>query len=149
MKLYIEGTDDQTEETTKLLPEMEVGDKVKTLEIEPKQHFTQPPPRYSEARLVKTLEELGIGRPSTFAPTLDTIQKRGYVQLDAKRFVPTELGEIVHQAVLEFFPEIINIEFTAQMEQDLDGVEEGITKWVKVIDAFYKDFDRTLNMRTK
>ena len=141
MKLYIEGTDDQTEETTKLLPEMIVGDKVKTLNIEPKQHFTQPPPRYSEARLVKTLEELGIGRPSTYAPTLDTIQKRGYVQLDAKRFVPTELGEIVHQATLEFFPEIINIEFTAKMEQDLDGIEEGITNWVQVIDAFYKDFE--------
>ena len=141
MKLYIEGTDDQTEETTKLLPEMVVGDKVKTLNIEPKQHFTQPPPRYSEARLVKTLEELGIGRPSTYAPTLDTIQKRGYVQLDAKRFFPTELGEIVHQATLEFFPEIINIEFTAKMEQDLDGIEEGITNWVQVIDAFYKDFE--------
>ncbi|MEG0439827.1 MAG: type I DNA topoisomerase [Solibacillus sp.] len=141
MKLYIEGTDDQAEETTKLLPEMEVGDQVKSLEIEPKQHFTQPPPRYSEARLVKALEELGIGRPSTYAPTLDTIQKRGYVQLDAKRFVPTELGEIVHQATFEFFPEIINIEFTAQMEQNLDGIEEGITKWVKVIDDFYKDFE--------
>ncbi|MEK4629563.1 type I DNA topoisomerase [Solibacillus sp. FSL R7-0682] len=141
MKLYIEGTDDQTEETNKLLPEMEVGDKVKSLEIEPKQHFTQPPPRYSEARLVKTLEELGIGRPSTYAPTLDTIQKRGYVQLDAKRFVPTELGEIVHQATFEFFPEIINIEFTAQMEQNLDAIEEGITRWVKVIDDFYKDFE--------
>lgn len=141
MKLYIEGTDDQEEETNKLLPEMEIGDKVKSLEIEPKQHFTQPPPRYSEARLVKTLEELGIGRPSTYAPTLDTIQKRGYVQLDAKRFVPTELGEIVHQATLEFFPEIINIEFTAQMEQNLDEVEEGITQWVNVIDQFYKDFE--------
>lgn len=141
MKLYIEGTDDQTEETNKLLPEMEIGDKVKSLEIEPKQHFTQPPPRYSEARLVKTLEELGIGRPSTYAPTLDTIQKRGYVQLDTKRFVPTELGGIVHQATLEFFPEIINIEFTAQMEQNLDAVEEGITQWVNVIDEFYKDFE--------
>lgn len=141
MKLYIEGTDDQEEETNKLLPEMEIGDKVKSLEIEPKQHFTQPPPRYSEARLVKTLEELGIGRPSTYAPTLDTIQKRGYVQLDAKRFVPTELGEIVHQATLEFFPEIINIEFTAQMEHNLDEIEEGITQWVNVIDKFYKDFE--------
>ena len=141
MKLYIEGTDDQDEETTKLLPEMEVGDEVEALEITPKQHFTQPPPRFSEARLVKTLEELGIGRPSTYAPTLDTIQKRGYVQLDNKRFIPTELGEIVHQATIEFFPEIINVEFTAQMEQDLDGIEEGITEWVKVIDSFYKDFE--------
>jgi DNA topoisomerase-1 len=141
MKLYIEGTDDQTEETTKLLPEMEIGDQVKSLEIEPKQHFTQPPPRYSEARLVKTMEELGIGRPSTYAPTLDTIQRRGYVVLDTKRFMPTELGEIVHQQMLEFFPDIINIEFTAKMEQDLDDVEEGSRKWVEVIDDFYKDFE--------
>ena len=144
MKLYIEGTDDQTEEATKLLPEMEVGDEVKTLNIEPKQHFTQPPPRYSEARLVKTLEELGIGRPSTYAPTLDTIQKRGYVQLDAKRFVPTELGEIVHQAMVEFFPEIINIEFTAKMEHDLDDIEVGNNEWKNVIASFYKDFEPTV-----
>ena len=142
MKLYIEGTDDQTEETTKLLPEMEVGDTVKSLEIEPKQHFTQPPPRFTEARLVKELEERGIGRPSTYAPTLDVIQRRGYVQLDAKRFVPTELGEIVHQLVLEFFPEIINIEFTAKMEEDLDRIEDGQTNWVKIIDDFYQDFEK-------
>ncbi len=142
MKLYIEGTDDQSEETTKLLPEMEVGDTVKSLEIEPKQHFTQPPPRFTEARLVKELEELGIGRPSTYAPTLDVIQKRGYVQLDAKRFVPTELGEIVHQFMLEFFPEIINIEFTAKMEEDLDKIEDGQINWVKIIDEFYKDFEK-------
>ncbi len=141
MKLYIEGTDDQAEETTKLLPEMEIGDQVKSLEIEPKQHFTQPPPRYSEARLVKTMEELGIGRPSTYAPTLDTIQRRGYVVLDTKRFMPTELGEIVHQLVLEFFPDIINIEFTAKMEQDLDDIEEGSRQWVEIVDAFYKDFE--------
>lgn len=144
MKLYIEGTDDQTEEATKLLPEMEVGDKVKSLEIEPKQHFTQPPPRYSEARLVKTLEELGIGRPSTYAPTLDTIQRRGYVTLENKRFVPTELGDIVNQLVSEFFPGIVNIEFTAKMEQDLDHVEEGDIKWVEIIDSFYRDFEKDL-----
>ena len=88
-------------------------------DIEPKQHFTQPPPRYTEARLVKTLEELGIGRPSTYAPTLDTIQKRGYVALDNKRFVPTELGEIVIELIFEFFPEILDVEFTAKMEQEL------------------------------
>ncbi|KGR80367.1 type I DNA topoisomerase [Ureibacillus manganicus] len=144
MKLYIEGTDDQTEETTKLLPEMEIGDKVNSLEIIPNQHFTQPPPRYTEARLVKELEELGIGRPSTYAPTLDVIQKRGYVQLDAKRFVPTELGEIVHQLMSEFFPEIINIEFTAKMEQDLDKVEDGQSNWVEIIDEFYRDFEKYL-----
>ncbi|NLY79712.1 MAG: type I DNA topoisomerase, partial [Lysinibacillus sp.] len=142
MKVYIEGTDDQTEETTKLLPEMEVGDKIKSIEIEPKQHFTQPPPRYTEARLVKELEELGIGRPSTYAPTLDVIQRRGYVRLDSKRFVPTELGEIVHSLMVEFFPEIIDIEFTAKMEEDLDKIEEGRTDWIQIIDSFYKDFEK-------
>ncbi|TQR17408.1 type I DNA topoisomerase [Psychrobacillus soli] len=140
MKVYVEGSDDQTDDKDKLLPVLAVGDKVSALAIEPKQHFTQPPPRYSEARLVKTLEELGIGRPSTYAPTLDTIQKRGYVALETKRFVPTELGTIVHQLVLEFFPNILDIEFTVQMEQDLDSVEEGQVKWVEVIDGFYKDF---------
>ena len=140
MKVYVEGSDDQTDDKDKLLPVIDIGDKVTALSIEPKQHFTQPPPRYSEARLVKTLEELGIGRPSTYAPTLDTIQKRGYVALETKRFVPTELGSIVHQLVLEFFPNIINIEFTAQMEQDLDNVEEGQVKWVEVIDRFYPEF---------
>ncbi|RIJ69233.1 type I DNA topoisomerase [Rummeliibacillus sp. TYF005] len=144
MKLYIEGSDDQKEEKDKLLPPMEQGDVVNSLEIEPKQHFTQPPPRFSEARLVKTLEELGIGRPSTYAPTLDTIQKRGYVTLEAKRFVPTELGEIVHSLVLEFFPGIIDIEFTAQMEKDLDSIEDGNVKWVQIIDDFYRKFEKDL-----
>lgn len=142
MKVYVEGSDDQTDDKDKLLPPLEVGDKVNALSIDPKQHFTQPPPRYSEARLVKTLEELGIGRPSTYAPTLDTIQKRGYVALETKRFVPTELGTIVHQLVLEFFPEILDIEFTAQMEKDLDSVEEGQVQWVEVIDGFYQDFEK-------
>ena len=91
----------------KMLPDLKEGDEVFKKDIEPKQHFTQPPPRYTEARLVKTLEELGIGRPSTYAPTLDTIQKRGYVALDNKRFVPTELGEIVHELMVEFFPDIL------------------------------------------
>ncbi len=144
MKLYIEGSDDQKEEKDKLLPPLEKGDLVKSLEINPKQHFTQPPPRFSEARLVKTLEELGIGRPSTYAPTLDTIQKRGYVTLEAKRFVPTELGEIVHSLVLEFFPDIINIEFTAQMEKDLDSIEDGDVKWKKIIDDFFRKFEKDL-----
>ncbi|NRD78862.1 type I DNA topoisomerase [Bacillus sp. BRMEA1] len=141
MKLYVEGTDDQSEEKKdKLLPELSVGDEVFKKDIEPKQHFTQPPPRYTEARLVRTLEELGIGRPSTYAPTLDTIQNRGYVALDNKRFVPTELGEIVHELMVEFFPDILDVEFTAKMEQGLDDVEEGKVQWVKIIDGFYKDF---------
>ncbi|MFS0637466.1 type I DNA topoisomerase [Mesobacillus foraminis] len=141
MKVYVEGTDDQVEEKDRLLPDLKEGDEILKKDIEPKQHFTQPPPRYTEARLVRTLEELGIGRPSTYAPTLDTIQKRGYVSLDNKRFVPTELGEIIHELMLEFFPDIIDVEFTAKMEQDLDNVEDGKKNWVKIIDDFYQEFE--------
>ncbi|MBW4850746.1 type I DNA topoisomerase [Bacillus safensis] len=140
MKVYVEGKDDQLEEKDKMLPDLKEGDIVLSKDIEPEQHFTQPPPRYTEARLVKTLEELGIGRPSTYAPTLDTIQKRGYVALDNKRFTPTELGEIVLNLIIEFFPEIINVEFTAKMEKELDSVEEGTIEWVRIIDSFYQDF---------
>lgn len=149
MKVYVEGTDDQTEEKSNMLPNLKVGDKVVKKDIEPKQHFTQPPPRYTEARLVKTLEELGIGRPSTFAPTLDTIQKRGYVTLDNKRFVPTELGEVVSVLLMEFFPEILDVEFTAKMEQDLDYIEEGKENWVKIIDEFYQGFEKRLEVAEK
>lgn len=144
MKLYVEGTDDQEEEKEKMLPDIKEGDVIIQKDIEPKQHFTQPPPRYTEARLVKTLEELGIGRPSTYAPTLDTIQKRGYVALDNKRFIPTELGEIITESILEFFPDILDVEFTAKMEQGLDDVEDGKVRWVKVIDEFYQDFEKDL-----
>ncbi len=142
MKVYVEGDDDKKEEKDKILPPLEKGEEIKYKEIDPKQHFTQPPPRYTEARLVGTLEDLGIGRPSTFAPTLDTIQRRGYVTLDAKRFIPTELGGIVHSAVNEFFPDIIDVEFTAHMERELDEVEEGNKKWRKVIDDFFVDFEK-------
>ncbi|MBT2688545.1 type I DNA topoisomerase [Bacillus sp. ISL-47] len=149
MKVYVEGTDDQAEEKDNMLPDLKEGDEVLKKDIEPKQHFTQPPPRYTEARLVKTLEEQGIGRPSTFAPTLDTIQKRGYVALDNKRFIPTELGEIVHELMIEFFPEILDIEFTAKMEKDLDYVEEGKVNWVQIIDEFYSDFEKRLEIAEK
>jgi len=149
MKVYVEGTDDQVDGPNKMLPDLKEGDEVFKKDIDPKQHFTQPPPRYTEARLVKTLEELGIGRPSTYAPTLDTIQKRGYVSLDNKRFVPTELGEIVHELMVEFFPEILDVEFTAKMEQGLDNVEDGKVKWVQVIDEFYRDFEVHLEKAEK
>ncbi|PAE26728.1 type I DNA topoisomerase [Bacillus sp. 7894-2] len=149
MKVYVEGSDDQSEEKDNMLPDLKEGDEVLKKDIEPKQHFTQPPPRYTEARLVKTLEEQGIGRPSTFAPTLDTIQKRGYVALDNKRFIPTELGEIVLELILEFFPEILDIEFTAKMEKDLDYVEEGKVNWVQIIDDFYIDFEKNLKIAEK
>ncbi|MBY0197139.1 type I DNA topoisomerase [Priestia megaterium] len=149
MKVYVEGNDDQVEEKENLLPDLEEGEVAYSKDIDEKQHFTQPPPRYTEARLVKTLEELGIGRPSTYAPTLDTIQKRGYVALDNKRFVPTELGEIVLELVLEFFPEILDVEFTAKMENDLDEVEDGNVQWVHVIDEFYSDFEKRLEHAEK
>ncbi|REB09743.1 type I DNA topoisomerase [Sporosarcina sp. BI001-red] len=146
MKVYIESHDDKEEEKDNVLPPLTEGETVKCASIDPKQHFTQPPPRYSEARLVKTLEELGIGRPSTYAPTLDTIQKRGYVTLDAKRFVPTELGGIVNAAVNQYFSDITNAEFTAKMEQSLDHIEVGEIPWVAVIDEFYKDFEKHLKV---
>ncbi|EJS71152.1 MULTISPECIES: type I DNA topoisomerase [Bacillus cereus group] len=149
MKVYVESKDDGAEEKDKMLPPLEVGETVFSKDLEPKQHFTQPPPRYTEARLVRTLEELGIGRPSTYVPTLETIQKRGYVGLDNKRFVPTELGEIVIELILEFFPEIINIEFTANMERGLDEVEEGNANWVKIVDDFYVGFEPRLEKAEK
>lgn len=146
MKLYVEGSDDQLDEKDKMLPDLKEGDEIFKKDIEPKQHFTQPPPRYTEARLVKTLEELGIGRPSTYAPTLDTIQKRGYVTLDNKRFVPTELGEIVHEVMEEFFPDIIDVEFTVRLEKGLDHIEDGEMTWLKLIDTFYKEFELHLKI---
>lgn len=146
MKVYVEGNDDGTTEEDKYLPELKAGDTLKTEEIEPKQHFTQPPPRYTEARLVKTLEELGIGRPSTYAPTLETIQKRGYVAIEEKKFMPTELGELVIEQMEQFFPEILDVEFTAHMEGDLDHVEEGSEDWVKVLGEFYESFEKRLEV---
>ncbi|MFC3928927.1 type I DNA topoisomerase [Streptococcus caprae] len=124
----------------KMLPEMEEGEVVKKASTSPEQHFTQPPARYSEATLIKTLEENGVGRPSTYAPTLETIQKRYYVKLAAKRFEPTELGEIVNSLIIEFFPDIVNVRFTAEMEGKLDDVEIGQQQWQKVIDDFYQPF---------
>ncbi|MBC5635950.1 type I DNA topoisomerase [Ornithinibacillus sp. BX22] len=144
MKVYVEGTDDNKKDEDKFLPNLEEGMIVEASEIKPNQHFTQPPPRFTEARLVKTMEELGIGRPSTYAPTLDTIQRRGYVTLDNKRFVPTELGIIVVDLLKEFFPEIIDVEFTAKMEHDLDSIEEGEVEWVNIIDDFYHGFQKRL-----
>ncbi|WP_379967263.1 type I DNA topoisomerase [Ectobacillus sp. sgz5001026] len=149
MKVYVESSDDEREEKDRVLPPLEVGENVDATDIEPKQHFTQPPPRYTEARLVKTLEELGIGRPSTYVPTLETIQRRGYVGLDNKRFVPTELGGIVIELVLEFFPEVINIEFTANMEHSLDEIEDGKANWVQVVDEFYRSFEQHLDKAEK
>jgi DNA topoisomerase-1 len=144
MKVYVEGNDDGTTDEDKFLPALKAGDKLSKKDIEPKQHFTQPPPRYTEARLVKTLEELGIGRPSTYAPTLETIQKRGYIAMEEKKFMPTELGELIIEQMEQFFPEILDVEFTAHMEEDLDHVGEGSQDWVKVLSEFYESFEKRL-----
>lgn len=128
----------------KMLPEMTQGEVVTKESTNPEQHFTQPPARYSEATLIKTLEENGVGRPSTYAPTLEVIQRRYYVKLSAKRFEPTELGEIVNKLIVEFFPDIVNVTFTAEMEAKLDQVETGERQWQTVIDTFYKPFAKDL-----
>jgi DNA topoisomerase-1 len=146
MKVYVEGSDDDPADEEGFLPPLRAGDKLARKSVEPKQHFTQPPPRYTEARLVRTLEERGIGRPSTYAPTLETIQKRGYVALEDKKFVPTELGELVTQIMEEFFPEILDVEFTARMEDGLDSIEEGEVDWVAILREFYGPFKKRLEV---
>lgn len=146
--VYEEGTDEKKEKE-KYLPDLEKGMIVEAKDIIPNQHFTQPPPRFTEARLVGTMEKEGIGRPSTYAPTIDTILRRGYVKVEEKRFYPTEIGEIVIDILKEYFPEIIDVAFTVKMEADLDSVEEGKTEWVNVIDGFYQDFHKRLEKAEK
>ncbi|MEG6615744.1 type I DNA topoisomerase [Peptococcaceae bacterium 1198_IL3148] len=144
MQVYIEGRDDDKKEEEGLLPEVVEGDKLEVKALEPKQHFTQPPPRYTDATLVKTLEEKGIGRPSTYAPIVDTIQKRGYVVRENKQFYPTELGVIVVDMLKNYFPNILNVEFTAEMEDKLDKVADGQIDWVDILRNFYPSFNETL-----
>ncbi|MDF7638886.1 type I DNA topoisomerase [Lactobacillus sp. ESL0791] len=136
---------DNQQEKNVELPDLNEGDKVKLAKSDNKQHFTLPPARYTEASLVHALEENGVGRPSTYAPTIDTIQRRYYVKLEAKSIVPTELGEIVDNLIEKFFPDIVNIDFTAQLETDLDQVEDGKKNWVKVIDKYYHPFKKELD----
>jgi len=145
--LYEEGRDDDDSDDDKkdtLLPDLSEGEKVKPLEIKPTQHFTQPPPRYTEATLVKTLEEKGIGRPSTYAPIISTIMSRGYVEKEKKYLYPTELGKIVNSLMEEHFKDIVDINFTARMETQLDLVEEGQLEWKNLLDEFYGEFSKTL-----
>ncbi|MGE5674127.1 MAG: type I DNA topoisomerase [Mycobacterium leprae] len=145
MKVYIEGEDEESpKEEEGFLPELTEGQKLQRLELTPKQHFTQPPPRYSEAMLVKALEERGIGRPSTYAPIIETIQARGYVEKEEKRFIPTELGQLVIEILTEYFPWIIDVEFTARMEGELDEVAEGDADWHQVLQRFFTPFEETL-----
>ena len=131
------------------LPALEKGDLLKLKSLESSQHFTQPPPRFTEASLIKTLEENGIGRPSTYAPTITTILSRGYVEREAKALKPTALGEVVTQLMKDQFKKIVDVDFTAQMEKNLDEVEEGATDWVDTLSTFYEDFAATLSQAEK
>ncbi len=138
LKLYAQNQAD--EPRAQKIPELTEGQELEVLEFEPGQHFTQPPPRYTEATLVKILEEKGIGRPSTYAPTIDTIQQRGYVVVEERKLVPTELGLVVIDALQEYFPNLLDVEFTAHMERELDEVETGHREWRDVLDRFYQSF---------
>ncbi len=140
LKLYEEGKDDPENGEQGILPPMEEGEEVTLVDLSLNQHFTQPPPRFTEAMLVKTLEELGIGRPSTYAPIIDTIVRRGYVRLEDKRFVPTELGYVVVDVLKQYFAKLLDTGFTAAMEEELDRIEEGEVVWHEVIRNFYQDF---------
>lgn len=140
MTLYVEGTDTDEKQEERTLPELEKGQEVKKKEINPKQSFTEPPARYTEATLVKALEEKGIGRPSTYSPTITTILDRRYIEKDKKQLVPTELGKIVNKLLTENFKDIVNVEFTAKIEDEFDEIAEGKEEWKDMIREFYGPF---------
>jgi len=144
IRVYTEGRDDENGNEEGLLPPLETGDKVTAKEIKPYQHFTEPPPRYTDATLVKALEAYGIGRPSTYAPTLSTIQERDYVEKVDKKYQPTEIGILVNDMLVENFPEIVDINFTSHIEEELDEIAEGKRNWTKVCREFYEPFKKEL-----
>ena len=144
MTLYVEGTDGKEEKEGGMLPELIQNEIVKLEKIEPKQSFTEPPARYTEASLVKTLEEKGIGRPSTYSPTITTILERRYIEKEQKQLVPTELGKIVNKLLCENFADVINVEFTAKVETEFDNIAEGKENWKKMIEEFYGPFEENV-----
>ncbi|MEY8573439.1 type I DNA topoisomerase [Oscillospiraceae bacterium 21-37] len=146
--LYEESKDEE-EKAGKDLPPLEEGQKLKIKDLKGNQHFTQPPPRYTEASLIKTLEENGIGRPSTYAATISTITTREYVAREGKAFKPTELGEVITKLMKDRFPKIVNVRFTAQVEDELDAVQRGDEAWVQTLQRFYDDFDKTVQKAKK
>jgi DNA topoisomerase-1 len=149
MTIYRSEEDDAAEEKAVFPKELTKGMPLKLLAVNPKQHFTEPPPRFNEASLVKTLEELGIGRPSTYAPTIATVQDRGYVRKEEKALVPTELGKTVNQLLVKHFKDIVDVHFTAHMESLFDEIAEDHLRWQGVIRDFYEPFDATLKRATK
>ena len=150
MKLYLEGRDasnaesNNDDESDKILPALEIGEQLDLRNLTPKQHYTQPPPRYTEATLVKALEEKGIGRPSTYAAIISTIQDREYVLKEERSFQPTDVGKLVNQLLIKGFPDILDTQFTARMEDRLDEIAEGKSDWVGVLSAFYGPFNHAL-----
>ena len=144
--LYTEGKDEKGEEESVSLPPLKEKTTLELIKLESKQHFTQPPPRFTEATLVKTLEERGIGRPSTYAAILSTIQERGYVEKKQKRLHPTILGRTVNELLVKFFPRILDVDFTARMEEFLDEIEEGKREWVEPLQQFYTPFTEELKI---
>ena len=144
MVLYTEAKEDEEDMEELVLPALKEGEQLRLLNIQPKQHFTQPPPRYTEATLVRALEEKGIGRPSTYAAILSTIQDRKYIDKTDGKFYPTELGTVVNDYLVERFPGLIDVSFTARMENELDRIEDGKMEWVKVVNDFYKPFTKDL-----
>jgi DNA topoisomerase I len=141
LQVYEEGTDSKKDDGEKILPPMEEGDELALSDISADQHFTEPPPRFSEASLVKTLEEYGIGRPSTYASIIGTLLSREYVELDKRRFTPTDVGRIVAQFLTEHFERYVDYEFTARLEDDLDAVSRGEKEWVPLLKEFWGDFN--------
>lgn len=148
MVLYVEGTD-QEEQEAGMLPELKEGQEVEKIKINPKQSFTEPPARYTEASLVKALEEKGIGRPSTYSPTITTILERRYIEKQQKQLVPTELGRIVNKLLVENFKDIVNVEFTADIESQFDNIAEGKEEWKQMIRDFYGPFKGELDEAEK
>ena len=149
MILYVEGIDEKQEKEDGILPELQENQEVRLININPKQSFTEPPSRYTEASLVKVLEEKGIGRPSTYSPTITTILERRYIEKEQKQLKPTELGKIVNKLLTENFSDIINVEFTAKIENEFDEIAEGKEKWKKIIREFYKPFSDELEKAEK
>lgn len=145
--VYTEGADDTEEEGEAKLPTLEVGEILDIEKIFGEQHFTEPPPRYTEASLVKTLEEYGIGRPSTYASIISTLQDREYVVLDKKRFTPTDVGRVVNKFLTEHFTQYVDYDFTAKLENELDDIAEGAREWIPVLDAFWQGFNTQLGLK--
>ena len=144
MILYVEGADEESDEQGGILPDLAEGQELSLLDLISRQHFTQPPPRFSEASLIKEMEERGIGRPSTYATILSTIVDREYVTLNKQRLQPTELGFFINDLLVEHFPDIVDVEFTARMEKSLDEVERGRYPYARILEGFYDRFAKTL-----